>query len=206
MRRSYLKSDFDYRRNFEKAILNTKKLGLELPEIPVFTESKYWKPYIQAMATRSTTEIYDIEGYSFLQLAKNCNLVSKGMQQFLFEEFGQNSTITCGNVYINKRYYYHESSRSIAKRITRGTCGPIDFHVWLTLDTYEIFDFTLSASMYLNTQLRNAGITEERAKSVMVTDPDEQDFGMYIGYKPLFVGYDFFNKVKVKPMAIYVAG
>lgn len=203
LRRSWNKRDFDYKLNFKKAVKFTKEMNLSLPEIPEFKQAKLTTLYKQFLINDILTEIYGNNKLKIEDVALKCFWVSRQLQYYLKKEYDLDSIITSGTVYGKKRLIYHESKSEIKRRLSDSTyCDPAKFHTWLTLETYEVIDLVLPASMWLEFGRINEG-SEEEAKKVAWFDPENSDTnGLF--YKPVFIGYDYFKIADIRPKLHFI--
>lgn len=193
--------DFDYLENVENAFAFTEKLGLEVPNFNFDRNLVISNEEKQILINSIVDKIYNIDELNIEDVALKCYLMSKEIQSFLYDKFSINSLITNGYTYIrlNKVYrkFNFESKKSINKRLTdKNFNEPIKFHTWLTLINYDIIDVTFLPTFWAITD-NSCFSSYEEVKKILWSSPSQNYSG--ISYKPIFVGYDYFNKVNINP-------
>lgn len=202
LKRNWSSSNADYVRNFSKAVEFTKKLRLDLPGFSQDESLSFSKDERDALCDQILDEFYAVRGYKLEDMAFNCWLRSKDLQQHLLERHNLPSTITSGNVFAGNRQLFYESTRSIKYRLADGSPqSPPQFHTWLTLPNFSVIDITFAPSIWFETRFAGQGRPSSEYQKMSWYNhweiPKEQLF-----YQPIFLGYDFFNKVSIIPKVI----
>ena len=131
------------------------------------------------------------------QVKGRCLQFHVEMSNAMRQVFNLNSVLTIGYVtYHGQDFYKFDSISSKLTRVQADGKHVIDIHVWLTLPSYEIIDFTLLAHM---AYIHSSPEKKERLKSAT-------DFPYYFGsaaflhsdegvaYHPRYVGEDVLRK------------
>lgn len=187
---------YNYQSNIKKAFKNTEALGLK--PCSSFEESSvvYDDGTRQVIINEIITYFYNEKKYNVGDIALKCFWVSQELQAFLKNRFNIVSHITTGNVYGAKLRINYESLTDLKKRLTHSIQTPIKSHTWLTLENHTIIDLTIPANMYLEFNDPNF-----LYKVGWVTIPFDKNSFVY---EPLIMGYEYFEKIKVKPMAYLI--
>lgn len=116
----------------------------------------------------------------------------------MYDKIKVNSILTTGNVYKNRKQYYHESKDIISSRVKSSIEHSIPrFHTWLTIGEY-IVNFVLKPSEWY-TEIKEGKIIEnEHLYKAAFKNHIASNLGCEFCYEPLFLGIDYFNKIQFK--------
>lgn len=130
------------------------------------------------------------------ELVAQCNVVSQVMCDAIKKLYGCDAYLTIGDVSFHGKPYFNVDQQSISTAIRGGkqSLHPQNYkhHAWITLDSMEIIDFTMSTSLaVLNKKLSK----EERMKmlgGVLSGHADQLTGGMQ--YHPVLIGEQFYEE------------
>ena len=202
--------DLDYVANFNKAYEYTKELGLELPKFNI--DVSLYKDILdfdKALGHNITVELFEKSNLQLEDLVANCFPMSLQLQSYLGKR-GINSIITSGIVYdttLNKAIF-EEPKETIEYRLSNPSAEIHNprFHTWITLENLLVVDITLPATLWFTLLKLNKSIERKNFQGIICVSPETNYQQNSYCYKPLFLGYDYFNKVKITPqldIAIY---
>ncbi|OHE05047.1 hypothetical protein [Sulfurimonas sp. RIFOXYB12_FULL_35_9] len=175
-----------YKDEYKEAIRRTKRLKLKLPNVDINDE---------IFLNKKFKEAFDgvINKYSFQtkDLYLRCYDFNYNIKKVLDNQLEYNFMYTIGYIEIDGEPYFKSTEEDLLKMIKHEQADynldGIKIHVWLTLPSMEIIDFTLSTTLNnIFSNIPKGGVIMRHA-----------DANNYIKYKPLLIGDDFFKKIKV---------
>jgi len=194
----------NYLTQFDEAIRFTKEMGLECPDFVLEPELDFTPEDRLLLVNAILYEVYTRSKLHIEDVALKCFLMSKELQTYLKTRFDLNSVVTSGYLYSTGVPIYHESKESIRERlINPNHDSPIRFHTWLTLTDHLVLDLTLAPTMYLEKVSAGIEASAENAMKMAWFDyrVSDKKFGCY---EPVFLGYEYFTKITVKPRLFFV--
>lgn len=202
LKRNWSRSNADYVHNFLKAVEFTKKLDLPLPSFRQDENLSFSKEERGELCNQILDEFYFARRFQLEDMALNCWARSKDLQQYLLEQHDLPSTITNGNVFAGSRQLFYESTKSIKYRLVdKLPQSPPRFHTWLTLPNFSVIDITFAPTLWLEFNLAGQRKPMNEHQRISWYDhwevPREQLF-----YQPIFLGSDFFTRIKITPKVI----
>ena len=188
---------YDYTYNLRKAFINTSRLELQQSGNFDIIKFSYLPEYKKFIINEILNQIYSVKRLQLEDLALKCSIVSKELQEFLKIQFDINSVVTIGNVYLNKLRYYHEPLSTLKERLTKNDFEkPFNAHVWLTLENGDIIDLTIGPSMWLEHKISGSEPDRNNFEKVYWISTQKFDKKLFV-YKPLLIGYDYFEKINL---------
>jgi hypothetical protein len=202
-RKRISEKEYNYKYMFEKAIKNTKALGLQTS---YFQPNNNFNSYINgSVDTNINTIISKNILQKFLQeeIRNNCFYFSELAQNLLKTELNIDSILTLGSVEYKGEKVFYESLQKLKFRLNNKnfkTTG-IKLHAWLTLPDYSIIDISILSAFkcykefseydyrqfyYLRTQYQKKGET-------------------YIPHFPILVGNDYIHNISLDPIITFVS-
>ncbi|MDP4208431.1 MAG: hypothetical protein Q8928_06415 [Bacteroidota bacterium] len=188
-------ADTNYLNNFGEAIKFNQSLGLPIPN---FTPKPGLVFDKVAISNYVLHNLYLLSDLQLEDVAQKCFIYSKQLQDFLKERCNINSIITSGCLFENGFRLFGDEKGNIAERLKSDKVGPpVKFHTWLTLENYDVVDITYPASLWLDLKMHNCETSsdEDYKKLVWYSPLPANSEGLC--YKPLFLGYDYFERVKI---------
>jgi len=195
MKKPITPADTNYLQNFNEAIKFNQSLGLPIPNYTPKPSIVFDKAAISNYVLHN---LYLLSNLQLEDVAQKCFIYSKQLQDFLKIRCNINSIITSGCLFENGFRLFGDEKENIADRLNSNQAGPpVKFHTWLTLENYDVVDITYPASLWLDLKMHNREITsDEDYKKLVWSHPiPRQTEGLC--YKPIFLGYDYFEKVKI---------
>ncbi|RPE30886.1 hypothetical protein EC846_1588 [Acinetobacter sp. BIGb0102] len=181
-----------YELEFSNAVKNTLKNGLG-------TYKSFKKTNQRLVTDESLLEFHDYIKHLNLTpdlLVAQCLGVHYALKPYVDEFYGVNSILTIGHIERKvggKAFYEPMEERITYFSQPRDITKPTNIHVWLTLPTLEILDFTLPTTLsYV------CGIKEWEGAVIAQHGDDENDHF----YKPEFVGIEFLYKAGLLKMEL----
>lgn len=180
------KKDILYEDEYRQAIKRTERLKLKLPDIH-FNNA----PILNNQFHKEFYEIFNKYTFNIDEIILQCFEFNHKIKEILDKEFKHNFMYTIGYIELNGTPYFQESEESLLDMINEGRPNyredGMKIHVWLTLPSMEIIDFTLPSTL-------STKFPEIKKGSVSMKHADQ--FGI-LKYKPLLVGNDFFKKIGI---------
>ena len=188
---------YDYRFNFEKAINNSRKIGLNKIDNFEIKQFQFTEEYKQDLINLILTQVYTIQNCKIEDLALKCCFVSKDLKDYLKENFGINSVITTGNVYVNKLQINYEPYSKLKKRLSnKNYNAPIKFHTWLTLENLDVIDLTFAPNMWLDAKMCGRNLNREDYEKIGWISINRVDKNGAV-YEPKIVGSEYFKRINI---------
>jgi hypothetical protein len=189
----------EYLFQFEQAQIFTKEMGLECPEFVLEPELDFTQRDREDLINAILYEVYTRSKLRVEDLASKCFWKSQELKSFLKERFDLNSVVTSGYLYSSGFTVYHEAKESIRERLTNHCrSDEIKFHTWVTLTNHLVLDLTLPPTMWMEQMAVGIQAPKEDAKKMAWYDyritPKKICY-----YEPVFLGYEYFTKINVKP-------
>ena len=185
----------NYIRNFTDAQKYTSNLGLTIPKFnydPEFELSDKDKKEIRGFFYHY---FYERMSFNLEDLAFKCMRRSNEVKSLLKEVFNIDAVLTNGSVYQDYMNLFDEPKSKIEKRLHQECFETIDSHTWLTLPNYDVIDITIMPTVWVQYDRRSE--TEDNFKGLLWTNL-QIDHKPFL-YKPVFLGFEYFEKVKIKP-------
>jgi hypothetical protein len=194
MRKTITTEDKDYLKNFNEAIAFTKELSLPIPEIRQ-NQSIYYDKVL--LSDYILYELYTNSKFQLENVAQKCFFISKQLQDFFKIRCNIHSVITSGCLFENGFQIYGEEKQKIKERLDSNEIGPpVKFHTWLTLDNYDVVDITYPATIWFDMKIHNCEVNDSDFKKLVWYHPFS-DSTENLCYKPLFIGNEYFERVKI---------
>ncbi len=194
MRKAIELRDTDYLVNFKESVEFTKDMGLALPQFEINPDVSYDVPLL------SNYILHELYSHSKLQIedvVQKCFLLSKQLQNFLKLRCNIPSIITSGSLFENGFQVYGEEKDKIRERLNLNVISPpVKFHTWLTLDNFDVVDITYPATLWYYYKTKDCDVDENEFKKIIWFHPFK-DSCENLCYKPLFLGNEYFEKVKI---------
>lgn len=179
-----------YKDHFIKAIERTYRLKISLDSPLVDSSETYIVPGVYEDLKRLLiTEFPDFHSGS---LAFNCHKVSYYMKSVLEKYFGTELYLTIGYITMEAYNYFSLDQEKISALLNRTYSiddKVIPFHVWLTLPSLEIIDFTFGQSFASNSE------EQIPLNEFLFRHPDNLIGSLK--YIPVLIGEDFLSKIGV---------
>lgn len=189
----------EYLLQFEEAKKFTKEMGLECPEFILEPELDFTAEDRLLLINAILYEVYTRSKLRIEDVAMKCFWISRDLQSFLKARFDLNSVVTSGYVHSNGLSFYRESKESIRERLNNPNHNsPIGFHTWLTLTNHLVLDLTMAPTLWIEQMSAGLEASVEDHKKIAWFDYRVTD-RKFIYYEPVFLGYEYFNKVTVTP-------
>lgn len=187
-------SEQHYRLNMDAAFTFTKQMGLSSKDVKIEKTLISIENIIDCVLK----EFYIRRGEELIDFTNKCYQKSIQVHSFLLDKMKISSILTTGNVYKNGKQYYHESKDIISSRVKSSNEHSIPrFHTWLTIGDY-IVDFVLKPSEWYAEIKEGKLIENEYLYKAAFRNHIANNLGSEFSYEPLFLGIDYFNKVKFK--------
>ena len=191
--RTLLSRKTRYEREFYEAVKNTSNLGLGSYTAFKNTDNRLITNESIIQLSKS------IEHLNFTPdlLVAQCLEIHFKLKPYVDNFFGVNSTLTIGHVEgkIGGKAFYEPLEKRIEYLKTPVDIkSSINIHIWLTLPTLEILDFTLPSTLAKALDLKDL----EGAIIGQHGDDDNDHF-----YKPEFVGKEYLYKTGLMRFCIY---
>lgn len=188
---------YDYRYNFGKAIKNSQKIGLNDFDNFQIKEFQFTQEDKQNIINLILHQIYINQNYRIEDLALKCFIISNDLKDYLNENFGINSVITTGNVYVNKLRMNYEPYSVLIKRLTSKNYNtPIKFHTWLTLENLDIIDLTFAPNLWIDAAMSGTNLNRKDYEKIVWNTTNKIDKNGII-YEPKIIGYEYFEKINI---------
>lgn len=175
-----------YKDEYKEAIKRTKKLKLKLPNIEISDNIYLNEPFLNKFD--KIIKKYDFHSSD---IYLKCYDFNYEIKKILDTQLDFNFMYTIGYIEVNNEPYFQSTENELLKMIQdkkpNYNDGGLKIHVWLTLPSMEIIDFTLPTTL-------NNKFPKIPKGGVIMRHADENN---YIKHKPLLVGDDFFKKIKV---------
>jgi hypothetical protein len=129
-----------------------------------------------------------------LDLVAKCNVVSQVICEVIQENLGCNAYLTIGDVTLSGGPFFNINQAYVSELIAGGkrSLHPLQYHhhAWITLDSMELIDFTMSTSMALLSKDLSPEIRAKMLGGVLSGHGDELLLG--VQYHPVLVGEEFY--------------
>jgi hypothetical protein len=194
MRKAIEFKDRNYFNNFKESVEFTQEMGLALPLFEINPDVSYDVPFL---SNYILNELYTHSKFQIEDVAQKCFLLSKHLQSFLKLRCNIPSIITSGCLFENGFQVYGEEKEKIKARLnSKGTFPPVKFHTWLTLKNFDVVDITYQPTLWYYYKIKGQEVNEEEFKK-LIWFHSSKESGDSLCYKPMFLGYEYFEKVKI---------
>ena len=181
---SFFSKKTGYEKEFAEAVKNTNKQGLG-------SYKPYKKTNDRLITNESVAQFQNTVKHLNLtpnMLVAQCLGIHFLLKPYVDEFFGVDSTITVGHIdrkVGGKTFFEPFEQRLEYLRSPIDLKSPINIHVWLTLPTLEILDFTLPSTLAKAYNLKHL-------EGAIIGQHGDDDNDLF--YKPEFVGQEFLYK------------
>jgi hypothetical protein len=173
-------------------------VGIEFAPLPPLA--------IELLTNNVITELYNHRNLSVSDLALQCFRNSILVHDFLKCKLNIPSVITTGSLLRLRKNHYFECRETIKNRLqnTSVEYPKPQFHTWLTIGNHTngyIFDVTLYPTEWFLDRLDGLKRCNDSAyKRIFVNSIAENEIND-LCYKPIFLGGDYFNKIRFQETA-----
>jgi hypothetical protein len=174
-----------YENEFNEALNRNRRFGLSVPDIV--------KPNVGRFITdKACAELpFFVKDKGLTQeeeVVLQCISFNFRLKEILSEYFKSPLYYTIGHVKINNDSMFEQSEKSLFTMLKNGITSPsINLHVWLTLPSMEILDYTLQTTYgRVNNDPRLIG-------NVIAQHPN--DFTKSMSFHPMIIGEEFMQKI-----------
>lgn len=178
------KEFISYKSQFEEAYKRTLKLDLHPPKAR-YSNDIFLGDYFLREAPNLLKKWFG--NIAPADLVANCMGFNLSIRPLLEEYLFSDVYYTIGYILLNKKSYFYIDDNIIRSMLeNRFDFKPLNIHVWLTLPTMEILDFTLASTFAHanNTSIYDGGIIAEKADNL------KSD----ISYHPVLIGDELLRK------------
>jgi hypothetical protein len=175
---------YSYQKEFHEALARTDKLGFITPKWSFKDRILHSNDSIRKVSN-ILNKFLGSQEMSYEDLAGQCIFVHTGISELITTEIDYNSLITIGWFHdekINESFYkFTEEEFKYFVGNKPGIFQGFDVHVWITLDSGEIIDFTLLTTIgEINGNFAPG--------TILMCRPEESE--CFIKYHPMVVGRD----------------
>ncbi|MBH8553944.1 hypothetical protein I8751_16505 [Nostocaceae cyanobacterium CENA357] len=174
--------DYSYQKEFQEALERTKRLGFTIPKWKFNDRLLRSKDSIEKISN-TLMNFLRYHDMSFEDLSAQCIAVHTKISEIITQVISCNALVTIGWFYdenINDSLYKftEEEFKSWMSNELQAFQGS-DVHVWITLDSGEVIDFTLLTTIGKINGMFKPG-------SVLMARPEKSE--CFIKYHPMVVG------------------
>ena len=176
-----------YEIEFFEAVDRTKNFSLNLPQIEGITT----KQYLEDTIFENKLSVFcqeELPTFSVNDISAQCIKIHYDFKKKLEKLFNIPIYYTIGYVQIDDNKMFYNSEESLKELLVQGMLkNTVNIHVWLTLPSMEILDFSFPTTYGKVTGNKNMyGRT-------IILHPDNLTGGM--SYHPMLIGDDFLFKI-----------
>lgn len=188
----------EYHNNFDTSIQLTKKAGYTIP-----IETHLLKKNTQLLNHSTLEGVYSIfqneygkanGNFNLREIKGQCIKVHSEMQSVLLSKLNLQTIITVGYVKYNGQdmFKFETIGNHNIRRVNQDGKTELDIHVWLTLPSYEVLDFTFIAHLaYVNYPQEKKILLEDAPTFIFNSGSAQKIFeSENCRYFPKFVGKD----------------
>ena len=173
-----------YLESFMSACDRTRDLGLACPAVDSI-ETRYLNSSAAAKIPRAVKEHLGV--LSDRDLVAQCCAIHFRLAPIISKVLETEVIITTGYVKLGQRSIFEQSDDELQRTLTEGLAGaPLKSHVWLTLPSMEILDFSLPTTVSVLNNVPGAG-------GVIAAHPDELLMGL--SFHPQLVGTSYLEQI-----------
>jgi hypothetical protein len=193
------KSDYDYERNLNKALSNTKSFGLSIENFEIDLRVNV---DIDSLLNVANETIYF--RYPRELIAGRCHQMSMELSKAIKTKFNINSVVTSGYLICNKggdiSKVFYEPLYFLRNRIGRKTNREFPIHCWVTLPNMVIVDVTVLST--LQTIGSSSHQTLDYRQSYFISGKIQSSKSEFC-YQPIMVGNEFIESLNL-PITGYI--
>lgn len=182
-----------YSESFKEAVERTKNLGL-IKERPKIGESK--RVIDNGFLDTGINKIFE-KTFTFLtphDLSEQCVPIHFNILKAVEKHLNCKAYLTIGSVSNSGNQIFNMTEEYINETLELGIYSKFKFHCWLTLETMEIIDSTLSTTIGLNDNIPNL------IGSMLAIHPSElPSIGSKLEYTPMLVGDGYLRSIGIEP-------
>lgn len=201
-RRRIDEEEYNYKRMFERAIKNTKDLGLRTSYFQ--PNNNFKSSSINGSVDENINAIISkniLQKFLQEQIMNNCFYFSELAQYFLKAELNVDSILTLGSVGYKGQKIFYESFKKLKYRFNNKnfkTKG-LNLHAWLTLPDYSIIDISiLSTFKYCYEEFFRCDY-----RYFYYLKTQYQDESTLIPHFPILVGNDYIHNISLDPIITF---
>lgn len=184
----------DYKSTFNQAMIYSESQGLNDTHF-VYNPSIAFNSRDKRQIAMSIVQfLYKEQCYTLESLVGLCMTMSREVQQMLKLRFGLESIVTTGTGYdsVVNQTIFDESRDKLEARMRKDYNEDFYAHAWLTLPNLDILDVTLLPSLWT---VNNPGGANREQYQGLIWTSSSPDQGEQFSYKPLIIGYDYYQKI-----------
>ncbi len=181
-----------YQQDFLTALTCTAQLGLPLPKEPGPNVARVLSDSFMTQLMPRLISEAGIESVG--DMFSKCNMVSEHILPIVERETKMRAYLTVGDVrwngqQVHERWMDFDYARQL-REAGLFSCADIRHHAWITLESYEVLDLTLSLSLEEQRRLNEGAAEDGITFAPIYGDADQQKSG--VTFHPVLVGSAFY--------------